>query len=242
MFNAQALRSFANTLTVNVKGLTAEAAKNALVRTAEVERDRVTAQHTARSGIAPLYRQIVDGIEGAPFVAVRPDGVIVLAWQLLREVVADTHGALVNRSPRLTGAYIAGLLILVDGVVGTIADITIDTKQVVIVATVVYSRRLEVGKKKSGAPFVVQVAPHIVRETAEVAKSLYGNVAAIEFLMVDAAEVPGLQAYTLKLAESRRPRRLINGVWRRQRAERRLHGKIETQVRYPAISIRPRVA
>ena len=217
MFDATSLRGFVNTLTVNTQALNADAATDLLVRTATAARDRVLGGVPRPSG----YRQIVDGAEGAPLTDVKPDGVIVFAWQYLGEVVQDTYGALVNRSPRDTGEYIAGILVLVDGQEASADAITADTAEVFIVASVPYARRLEVGKRKSGGSFVVQVAPHIVEETAIVARQLYGDLAAITFTYVDLSD-----AYGLRTAAS----------------HRRRHGRLVTDVQYPAIRIVPRSA
>ena len=217
MFDATSLRGFVNTLTVNTQALTADAATDLLVRTATAARDRVLGGVPRPSG----YRQIVDGAEGAPLTDVRPDGVIVFAWQYLGEVVQDTYGALVNRSPRDTGAYIGGILVIADGQETTAENLPTDAQEVLIVASVPYARRLEVGKRKSGGSFVVQVASHIVEETAIVARQLYGDLAAITFTYVDLSN-----AYALRTAAS----------------HRRRHGRLVTDVQYPAIRIVPRTA
>ncbi len=217
MFDATSLRGFVNTLTVNTQAMTADAATDLLVRTATAARDRVLGGVPRPSG----YRQIVDGAEGAPLTDVRPDGVIIFAWQYLGEVVLDTFGALVNRSPRDTGAYVAGILVIADGEEVTAENLPPDAREVLIVASVPYARRLEVGKRKSGGSFVVQVAPHIVEETAIVARQLYGSLAAITFTYVDLSN-----PYALRTAAS----------------HRRRHGRLITDVQYPAIRIVPRTA
>jgi hypothetical protein len=217
MLTAEALRGFVNTLTVNAVRLNAEQAQAALVREAAAARDRVLAGKPRPSG----YRQIVDGIEGATLTAVKPDGVIVFAWQYLGAVVQEIRAALIARSPRDTGEYIAGIVTLVDGHEGDPEAIDSEAREVQIVATVPYARRLEVGKRKDGSPFVVQVAPHIVEETAIVGRRLYGDLAMITFGYVDLSD-----AYALRTAAS----------------HRRVRGRLVTDVRYPAITIVPRTA
>lgn len=221
MFTAAALRGFVNTLQVDVAGLNARESSALLARVAAAERDRVLIQQTGRSGLAPQFRQVVDGAEGTPLSAVRPDGVIVFAWTYLAEVVRDTYDALVKRAPRDSGAYIAGLIILVDGREAGLDAIIAKTREVRIVASVPYARRLEVGKRRSGGPFVVQVPSHIVEETAIVARRLAGDLASISFNYVDLTD-----GYTLRRA-SRHRRRL---------------GRTHRDVRYPAILITPRSA
>ena len=221
MFPATALRGFINSLQVNVAGGNAKEASALLARVAAGERDRVLTQQRARSGLVPQYRQIVDGVEGAPLTTVNPGGVIVFAWQYFAEIVRDTHEALVRRSPRDSGAYIAGLIILIDGREAGIETIDAETREVRIVASVPYARRLEVGKRKSGGAFVLQVPSHIVEESAIVARRLAGNLASFSFTYVDLSD-----AYSL----------------RRRSGHRRRAGRVQTDVRYPAILITPRTA
>ena len=221
MFSATALRGFINTLQVNVADRNAKEASALLAHVAAGERDRVVTQQRARSGLAPQYRHIVDGLEGAPLTTVTPDGVIVFAWQYLAEIVRDTYEALVRRSPRDSGTYIAGLIILVDGREAGIETIDADTREVRIVASVPYARRLEVGKRKAGGAFVLQVPSHIVEETAIVARRLAGNLASFSFTYVNLSD-----AYAL----------------RRRSGHRRRAGRVQTDVRYPAILITPRTA
>lgn len=218
MFDAEKFRGFINTLTVNTRGLTDEAAVAALVRTAEVAKDRVIA---AAPGHPPTYRQIVDNVEAAPLEAVRPDGVIVFAWSYASDVVANVYELLVQRSPRVTGEYIAGIILLVDGEEYDDEEIPSEATDIRIVASVPYARRLEVGKRKDGTPFVVQVEPHIVEETAYVARSLYGDLARFDF------------GYT----DLNNPYQIKNPAgWRRKRHI------LETYTRYPSIIIAPRTA
>jgi hypothetical protein len=217
MFTAEQLRGFVNTLTVQTSALNADAAKALLVSTAGAARDRVLNGSPRPTG----FRQVVDGIEGAALAAVRPDGVIVFAWQYLGEVVVDTYGALVNRAPRDSGEYIAGILVLADGAEAAPEEVTGDVREVVIVASAPYARRLEIGKRRDGSPFVVQVAAHIVQETAAVAKRLWGDLADFEFTYVSLSD-----GYRLRTARSHRRRR----------------GVTVSEMEYPAIRVTPRQA
>lgn len=226
MVTRAGLRGYVETLRVQASALTADAARAAMVITAERARDRVLAGTPKPSG----YRQIVDGIEGAPLTAVRPDGVIVFAWQYLGFVVRDTFDALVARSPNRSGAYIAGIKVSVDGRWTDPDEIPAGTLSATIVATVPYARRLEVGRDSAGGPFVRQVAPHIVEETAITARALWGSLASFNFRYVDLAEAHALTA------AGRVRWHFRNG--RAVRGSRRT----DTVVRYPAIEVRARVA
>lgn len=230
MIKGGEVQGFINTLTAQTANLNAAAAVDLMVRTAIEARDRVLRGRPTPSG----YRQIVDGVNDAPLTAVRPDGQIVFAWQYLREVAEDTYHALVNRAPRDSGAYRAGIIVLIDGAgAGNGWDsIDINTRRVQIVASVPYARRLEIGKTKTGRPWIVQVRPNIVSETATSAKKLWADVAAVYFNYVDLTDAPLLK----------NPK-----GWRKSgfRAFKR-HGigtpVIHKNVKYPAIIIEPRVS
>ncbi len=221
MFDATALRGFVNQLQVDTSKLNAAQSKALLVRVATAERDRVIGDARARSGFPPAYRQVVDGREGASLETVRPDGTILFAWQYLAEIVDDTYNALVNRSPRDKGQYVAGLITLLDGVEAPLSTVSADTREIRIVASVPYARRLEIGRRRGGGAFVLQVAPHIVEETAIVARKLFGTLASVTFGYSDLTG-----AYALRTSSS----------------HRRHRGRLVTDVRYPTITITPRTA
>jgi hypothetical protein len=184
LFSADAF-AFQRDLVVNTLDLAAEAPIGALTEAVTEARQEILAAETACSGgIAPLGRQVVDGAPDAPLSAIQPDSQIVILWNYLPEVARRTYEALVQRSPRLGGLYIQGLLKLIDGQPGDFAEINYDTEQVMFVATVPFARRLEVGKTKSGAPFVHQVAPHIVKETAVIAKQKFGDLALADVVLL----------------------------------------------------------
>ncbi len=209
------------TIGVQVKGLLAEQSKKLVVKTAMDAVRRVEVEQTARSGgVTPTYRQVVDGKVGAPFSDVLPDGTIVLNWYYVREAARDTLHALVARSPVDSGDYVDSITMTADGV--TIEDVNqigTDAKVVNILPTVPYSRKLEVGLRKDGTPFSVQVPPHIVEETTYTMRKIWGDVCVIDFNYVDIAD-----PYKLKDARG----------WRRQ------YGRMVTHTRYPAIFIKPR--
>lgn len=217
MFDGANFKGFVQNLTVNVSGLTDDAAVAALVRTATDAKARVLGGTPKPTS----YRQIVDGIENAPLPAVRPDGVIVFTWQYIGEIVQDIYEALVARSPVVSGRYIHGIEVVADGArVEPDADLN-GVKQVIIVATAPYSRKLEVHLRKNGQPFVIQVPPHIVEDTRDAAVRQYGAVADIQFNYVQIDD-----PYILRTTAS----------------HRRRHGRTVTEMEYPAIIIEPRQA
>lgn len=236
LFSGEALKGWVNNIIVSVENATAEKAANIVRDAAVTAHRRVISEQTARSGgIAPQARILVDGREDASLATVKPESIVTLLWSYLPEVAYQTYRAWWERSPRRTGAYQEGLTVFVDGEPAGFQAITIDTREVRVVATVAYSRRLEVGKDASGGPFVKQVAPHIAEETAIVARRLYANrakpLASIQFTYLD---IPGGHQLTVK---GMTPRRFTNGSWHYRPSLRTRNGFPDATVRYPAIVI-----
>jgi hypothetical protein len=82
--------------------------------------------------------------------------------------------------------------------VANIGAIRHDTAEIVILNTSPYARRLEVGTRPDGRPFVIQVKPRIVEETAILARSRFGNMAKLSFGYFDLAS-----GYTLRRSAGR---------------------------------------
>jgi hypothetical protein len=234
MFTGQAMRGFINTISIASEKLPAAASRARLIALAIEERDRVLGEAVSRSGMVPSYRQVVDGVLGAPLTAVKPGGYILFSWMYLGEVVREIVRTLAARAPVETGAYLESIIVFVDGVQAAMGandevhlkEIVLGTKRIVIVPTVPYARRLEVGMRRdaqgrrTSEPFVIQVAPHIVEQTAIATRRLYSNFADISFDYVDISN-----PHVLKRPYNRKHR----------------HDRTNTMVRYPAIIIEPRV-
>ena len=230
MFDPVALKGFVNQLVVQTTNMNAEQAVAAMVRVAQSEKARVIGTATARSyGITPGVRQVVDGIEDAPLTAVKPDGIIVLAWNYLAEIAQDTMDALIARSPTESGDYIRGLIMFING--EPVPDARwaappAGVVQIQIVATVPYARRLEVGLAHGHPPtriyFVKQVSPHIVEETMMSSRSLYGTLAAFSY-----GYTPLAPAYALTPGSA---------------SIRRRRGHLVTDIEHPTITITARTA
>jgi hypothetical protein len=61
------------------------------------------------------------------------------------------------------------------------------TREVVISNPVPYARKIEIGKTRSGRPFVIQVPPRIYERAAMALRSKYRNVASIRFTYMASA-------------------------------------------------------
>ena len=102
----------------------------------------------------------------------------------------------------------------VDDIRADVSAITAATRLIEVAPVIVYARRLELGQRKDGRPFVISAPPHLVEETAMLLAQRYRDLASIK------------HAY-LQLASNAR------GL--RGRARR----AAESAMRYPAIAIRP---
>jgi hypothetical protein len=204
-----------------------ENAREALVATAHAEERRVISQQRARSGgIAPTLTRIVDGRRGAAYETVRENGLIILKWGYLREIASVALSRLRARAPERSGEYKAGLKLFVGDTEAGLSAGGIPASAAVftVVATAPYSRRLEVGKDKTGGPFVVQVAPHIVAETAKFLAQDYRGVARVRFVYED---VQGPGAGAARSAA-------VRGT---NRGDRRAARRAAAALRYPGIRV-----
>lgn len=219
LFSDEKMAAWQQSILLSVFQKTEVATRKALLGQVRIEKARVLSEQSARSGgITPLLITLVDGRRDEALSTVQANSTIVLDWNYLPEIARRTYDALVERSPRLTGKYIAGLLTFIDQEPGDLSLITTDTEQIQIVASVDYARRLEIGKDRSGQPWVKEVAPHIVEETAIIAQRKFGKLAKVSFNYVELSN-----AYQIKTPTG----------WRRRR------GVLETEVHYPAIFIVP---
>ncbi len=220
MFKPEAITAWANEFVVKMTGLTKEAAQQTMVATAKSEFSRVMSGTPRPSG----YRQFVNNVADAPLSTVTYDGIIIFAWHYLREVVEQCLNALILSSPIISGDYLKSIAIMLDDdetkAGSNLDDITPDTQKVVIVPTADYARRLEVGLRHDGSPFVLQVPLHNVELVARMLAGKFRDLADISFNYVDITP-----AYAL--SHDFRSRK------------RQPH---ETHVRYPAIIIIPKIA
>lgn len=220
MVKPEAITAWANEFVVKMTGLTKETAQKIMVSTAMSEFNRVMSGNPKPSG----YRQFVNNVADAALSTVTYDGIIVFAWHYLREVVEQCLQSLFLSSPIVTGDYLKSITILIDDdeskAGSSLDDITPDTQKVTIVPTADYARRLEVGLRRDGTPFVVQVPLHNVETIARMLASKFNGLADISFNYVDIDP-----AY--ELSHDFRSRR------------RQPH---ETHARYPAITIVPKIA
>jgi hypothetical protein len=136
------------------------------------------------------YRRFVDGREGAAEETVRADGVIAYRGNILPSVIAYGLGVAQGRSPVESGEYRHSWLILVDGAIWKSTTYTNVPQGATVTITnfAPYSRRLEIGKTKSGRAFVMQVPPRIVEAVAQMLKRKFADMVTVDYAYI---EIPG---------------------------------------------------
>jgi hypothetical protein len=93
------------------------------------------------------FTRTVDGVEGLPEERVKPYGIIVYEYSRLDEVVQFALETLFDLSPVLSGEYRSSHLLFVDGVEArNLADYR--GGEIVIINTVPYARKIELGRMK----------------------------------------------------------------------------------------------
>lgn len=183
MFDRKALQAFSRNLTVAAGGLEADRRRE-LRRLAEGERAKVLREQKQRSGHTPTDAAIVDGRRGAPIA--QAEQLVVLEFGYLREVAAAVLRAVIAASPHRSGDFARGFVMMVDGQeTENLGAITDATREVVIVNTRPFARRLEIGKRKDGSPFVISAQPKFMERTTIALRARFGNVAKLWFNYFD---------------------------------------------------------
>lgn len=136
------------------------------------------AEHLARlpAGARPQVRTIVDGRIGASEDAVQPYGLIRYEFSHLGEIALAAMEAVRERVPRKSGRYRDSWFVMVDGAPVAPNAIPLSADEVIIVSDEPYSRRLLVGKRKDGRPFVLtNLAPGFMELAREDVARRFGN-------------------------------------------------------------------
>lgn len=141
--------------------------------------EAVAANTQSSSGIAPAYRQFVDGREGAALASVKPDGTIVAEFDLHGDVVDWIWQEVLAASPQRTGRYMKSHRLFADGEEMMAPDPSKVATEWVITTTVPYARKLE---GMNGRQPLSQQAPEgIYQAVIALARRRFGNIAAIRF-------------------------------------------------------------
>lgn len=147
--------------------------KKAVIDTAWREHRKIL-QTDPRPG---RWRQYVDGVEGAPFEAVRGNGVIVVDYQRLDIVAQFAMETLFDLSPVDSGDYRkAHTLFVDDTAVTNLKDWEVG-QEVSIANFLPYSRKIELGVMKMRVPGT----DHVYQQAEQIVRRRFGNIADIRF-------------------------------------------------------------
>jgi hypothetical protein len=230
----QSLAAFRRVITVDWPRATEAEAKSFLIKTATEGNEKTLREQTAREGVRPGVTSYANTPGNRDIRNVKLPGPIVHQYDYRREIVEVGLGALIKASPVQKGEYVQNHHVYVDGVrVDALPERLPEAAEVMISNPVPYSRRIEIGKTKSGRDFVLQVPNRIYERVAkQVLARRYGNVAKITFGYV---ELPDAHVTKGKLSShygtGKAPGRRGGGVMRKRQQ------KPGTKVRAPAIFI-----
>lgn len=125
-------------------------------------------------GRVPPHATFVDGRPGGSVDAVRPDGTVVFAFEMLDDVFAYIAEQLVKHAPVLSGEYRESFHLQADGVEVPAGAQYPAAGEYVFLPGVPYARKIERGLSDQAPDGVFQVV-------AELAQRRFGNLARIRF-------------------------------------------------------------
>lgn len=188
-----------------------------VAREALAEGERQNAQAL---GFVPDHETFVDGRAGAAFETVKPDGTIIIEFDLLEELFVWIAEQLVKHSPFRSGRFAASHAFFADGIevdpMGTVPP----AETYVFVNTQPYARKIERGQSP-------QAPDGVFEAVAALASRRFGNLARIWFTY-EAPLTGAVQKWAL---------------WRAKRSTLRENAKrrqFQKDIRQPAILIQPR--
>jgi hypothetical protein len=224
---SKALQAIRRTVTVEWPKSAEADARKFLVRMAREGHAKIMAEQTARGGFPPEWDAYANRPGQTNLDNVILPGPIVFRYRYMRELISFALEELRKASPVISGEYRDSHTLYINGVPATTIPDRIESGMELFISNPVpYARRLEVGLKEDGRPFVVQVPPRIYeRVMKNTLRPRFRNVAK---LSLDYVTIPG--AWVIK---GRLPSHYIakGGVRRRRRQE------VGKPVRAPAIVI-----
>lgn len=167
--------------------LSREGQSRAVARFAAEKLAEAQEQNRRALGRVPPHDTFVDGREGAPLDSVNPNGGrIVFEFELVDDVLQWIAARLIERSPVTSGAYQRGHTLFAGGVEVEFGGLFAgqpapQAAEYVFLNAAPYSRKIEIGKTRSGRDFVIQVENRIYERTAKDARARFGNLVRIGF-------------------------------------------------------------
>lgn len=148
---------------------------------------RSLAEEISAGNASTIYTKFVNGREGAEEETVQVPGAIVYEFSYWGPIISFALAALEKRSPKKTGAYIKSHVVMIGSqVISPTAEIAAG-EEVAIVATVPYSRKIEVGGMRMSVP------DGVFQDVRRLVQSQFGRAVEVRFKMIT---IPG--GYVLK--------------------------------------------
>jgi hypothetical protein len=174
------LQSFRRVVTIEWPKHAQDGGKELLLRVARQGHAQIMNEAVARVGSQPVWEAYANRPGNANLDTVVLPGPIVYLYHYTTEVVEQAMLLLQRMSPVRSGLYAKSHTIWANGHRIDQAPKRL-VEEIIISNPVPYARKIEVGKTRSGRPFVIQVPNHIYERAAKVLQARYRNVAKIEF-------------------------------------------------------------
>jgi hypothetical protein len=181
-----AFQSFRRVVTVEWPAHAERNGKALLLRVARDGHARIMAEAKARTGVVPQWEAFANQRGNTNLNSVILPGPIVYLYHYTTEVIEQALLLLQRLSPVRSGLYAKSHTIYVGGQPTGRAPKVL-TGEVIISNPVPYARKIEIGKTRSGRPFVIQVPNRIYERAAKALRARYRNVAKIEYAYITVA-------------------------------------------------------
>jgi len=188
------LEAFKKIVTVDWPAHQEREARAHLLRVANDGHQKVMNDAQMRSGVKPDFDAYANTPGNANLQSVKLPGPIVFRYRYIREVLLEALKQLQAASPVGTGAYQRSHQIFINGalVPGVPASVKA-SDEFMIANTRPYSRKIELGKTKSGRNFVISVPNRVYERAFRRLRAKFGQLVKIEYAFVS---LPG--GYSLK--------------------------------------------
>ena len=168
---------------------TREAGETAARQLAELAREKIGDVEAAHPAVE--VETWVNGRQGVPLESLRIPGSIVALFDYMPEAIPSVLAFAQERAPVLTGAYRRSIGVWVNGA-SYAAGSYKHGDEIIIAATVPYARRVEIGKRKDGKPWLLHVPPGIMEDTARWAAAQWRGVITVRSVWVDISAFAGI--------------------------------------------------
>lgn len=164
---SKSIESFRRTVVIEWPRMHEAQAKALLIQKAREGHAQIVAQAEAGGGGRPDFEAYANR-PGNPIENVTLPGPIVYKYRYVREMIAYALAELRRQSPVQSGKYRDSHTLFVNGIaVEALPLILKPTDEIWIANPVPYSRKLEIGKTKSGRDFLITVPNRIYERVAK---------------------------------------------------------------------------